>query len=120
MFLLATAREHYERSRDGRVALVEGLARSGRVINAAGAVIVVVFFSFALGGTLHVEEMGVILGVAVLLDTMLVRLLLLPATLRLLGRWACGPRADSIVCFPTSDSATRERRRRPSMRPSKG
>jgi len=67
---------------------VEGLARSGRVINAAGAVMVVVFFTFALSGPLAPKEMGVILGVAVLLDTLLVRLLLLPAALRLMGRWA--------------------------------
>ena len=55
------------------------------MINAAGAVMVVVFFTFALSGPLAPKEMGVILGVAVLLDTLLVRLLLLPAALRLLG-----------------------------------
>jgi RND superfamily putative drug exporter len=49
---------------------------------------VVVFFTFALSGPLAPKEMGVILGVAVLLDTVLVRLLLLPAALRLLGRAA--------------------------------
>jgi putative drug exporter of the RND superfamily len=49
---------------------------------------VVVFFTFALSGPLPPKEMGVILGVAVLLDTLLVRLLLLPAALRLLGRRA--------------------------------
>jgi RND superfamily putative drug exporter len=88
VFLLATAREEFERTGDVRSALVEGIARSGRVINAAAAVMVVVFFTFALSGPLAPKEMGVILGVAVLLDTLLVRLLLLPATLRLLGRWA--------------------------------
>jgi len=55
------------------------------VINAAGAVMVVVFLTFALSGPLPPKEMGVILGLAVLLDTLLVRLLLLPAALRLLG-----------------------------------
>ena len=88
MFLLATARERFEQTGDAREAVVEGMARSGRVINAAGAVMVVVFFTFALSGPLAPKEMGVILGVAVLLDTLLVRLLLLPAALRLMGRWA--------------------------------
>jgi RND superfamily putative drug exporter len=88
VFLLATAREEFERTGDARAALVEGIARSGRVINAAGAVMVVVFFTFALSGPLAPKEMGVILGVAVLLDTLLIRLLLLPALLRLLGRAA--------------------------------
>ena len=85
VFLLSTAREQFERLGDPRAALVEGLAQSGRVINAAGAVMVVVFLTFALTGPLAPKEMGVILGVAVLLDTVLVRLLLLPAVLRLAG-----------------------------------
>jgi RND superfamily putative drug exporter len=84
VFLLTSVRDEYERTGDAREALVEGLARSGRVINAAGAVMVVVFFTFGLSHPLPPKEMGVILGVAVLLDTMLVRLLLLPAMLRLL------------------------------------
>ena len=85
VFLLSTVRAEFERSGDPRAALVEGLAGSGRVINAAGAVMVAVFFTFALSGPLAPKEMGVILGVAVLLDTLLVRLLLLPALLRLFG-----------------------------------
>jgi len=85
VFLLSSIRAGIESSGDPRAALVEGLARSGRVINAAGGVMVVVFFTFALSGPLAPKEMGVILGVAVLLDTLLVRLLLLPALLRVLG-----------------------------------
>jgi putative drug exporter of the RND superfamily len=88
VFLLSSIRTELDRTGDPRAALVEGLARSGRVINAAGGVMVVVFFTFALSGPLAPKEMGVILGVAVLLDTLLVRLLLLPAVLRLLGRAA--------------------------------
>lgn len=85
VFLLSSTRAELERHGDLRTALVEGLASSGRVINAAGGVMVVVFFTFALSGPLAPKEMGVILGVAVLLDTLLIRLLLLPAVLRLLG-----------------------------------
>ena len=68
--------------------MVGGLAHSGRVIFAAGAVMVAVFFTFALSGPLPPKEMGIILGIAVLLDAMLVRLLLMPVLLRLLGSWA--------------------------------
>jgi RND superfamily putative drug exporter len=85
VFLLSSVRAAFDRTGDPRSGLVEGLAGSGRVINAAGLVMVVVFFTFALSGPLAPKEMGVILGVAVLLDTLLVRLLLLPAVLRLLG-----------------------------------
>jgi RND superfamily putative drug exporter len=98
VFLLSSVRAEFERTRDPRAALVEGLAGSGRVINAAGGVMVVVFFTFALSGPLAPKEMGVILGVAVLLDTLLVRLLLLPAVLRLLGAAAWWtPHAPSLL-----------------------
>jgi RND superfamily putative drug exporter len=65
--------------------MIGGLAHSGRVVLAAGAVMVAVFFTFALSGPLPPKEMGVILGIAVLLDAFLVRLLLVPVLLRLAG-----------------------------------
>ena len=88
VFLLSSAKEHWDRSGDAHEAAVGGMAHSGRVILAAGAVMVAVFFTFALSGPLPPKEMGVILGVAVLLDALLVRLLLVPVLLRLVGRWA--------------------------------
>ncbi len=88
VFLLSSAREHWEETGDAKAAMVGGVAHSGRVILAAGAVMVAVFFTFALSGPLPPKEMGVILGVAVLLDTFLVRLLLLPVFLRLAGNAA--------------------------------
>jgi putative drug exporter of the RND superfamily len=88
VFLLASAKEHHDRSGDPREAMVGGMAHSGRVILAAAAVMVAVFFTFALSGPLPPKEMGVILGIAVLLDALLVRLVIVPVALRLLGRWA--------------------------------
>ncbi len=88
VFLLASAKEHYESSGDPKDAMVGSLAHSGRVIFAAGAVMVAVFFTFALSGPLPPKEMGIVLGVAVLLDAFLVRLVLLPVLLRLTGRAA--------------------------------
>jgi RND superfamily putative drug exporter len=90
VFLLSSAKEHFERSGDPREATIGGVAHSGRVIFAAAAVMVAVFFTFALSGPLPPKEMGVILGVAVLLDAMLVRLVLIPTLLRVFGRaaWA--------------------------------
>jgi RND superfamily putative drug exporter len=85
VFLLSSAKEHWEREGDARRAMVGGLAHTGRVINAAAAVMVAVFFTFALSGPLPPKEMGVILGIAVLLDAFLVRLLLMPVLLRLAG-----------------------------------
>ena len=88
VFLLSSAKEHRERGEDARGAMVGGLAHSGRVILAAAAVMVAVFFTFALSGPLPPKEMGVILGLAVLFDAVLVRLLLVPVLLRLLGEAA--------------------------------
>ncbi|WP_447643633.1 MMPL family transporter [Nocardioides zeae] len=90
VFLLASAKEHYERSGDPKDAMVGSLAHSGRVVFAAGAVMVAVFFTFALSGPLPPKEMGIVLGTAVLLDALLVRLVLLPVLLRLAGHaaWA--------------------------------
>jgi len=88
VFLLSSAREHWDHSHDAREAMVGGVGHSGRVIFAAAAVMVAVFFTFALSGPLPPKEMGIILGVAVLLDAALIRLLLLPVLLRLAGRWA--------------------------------
>ncbi|MFE4974337.1 MMPL family transporter [Kitasatospora sp. NPDC056651] len=88
VFLLASAKEHYERTGDPRAAMTGALAHSGRVVFAAAGVMVAVFFTFALSGPLPPKEMGIVLGTAVLLDAALVRLVLLPVLLRLTGRAA--------------------------------
>ncbi len=90
VFLLSSAKEHYDLNHDPKEAMVGGVAHSGRVIFAAAAVMVAVFLTFALSGPLPPKEMGVILGVAVLLDALLIRLVLIPVALRLLGTWAWG------------------------------
>ena len=99
VFLLSSAKEHWDRTHDAKEAMVGGLAHSGRVIFAAGAVMVAVFFTFALSGPLPPKEMGLILGIAVLLDAMLIRLLLMPVLLRLLGprAWYLPRWADRIL-----------------------
>ena len=99
VFLLSSAKEHWDRTQDAKEAMVGGLAHSGRVIFAAAAVMVAIFFTFALSGPLPPKEMGVILGIAVLLDATLIRLLLMPVLLRLLGRWAwyLPPWADRLL-----------------------
>jgi putative drug exporter of the RND superfamily len=99
VFLLSAAKEHWDQSHDPKDAAVNGLAHSGRVIFAAAAVMVAVFFTFALSGPLPPKEMGVILGIAVLLDAMLIRLVLIPVALRLLGRkaWALPSWLDRIL-----------------------
>ena len=85
VFLLASTREHFERSKDSAEAVRGSIAHTGRPIVAAAAVMIGVFYTFAIAGTLPMKEMGLILGTAVLLDAFLIRLVLVPAVLYLIG-----------------------------------
>ncbi len=90
VFLISRVHEEWQARRDAGAATREGLARTGRVITAAAAVMVAVFGAFAISGDRVLAMFGLTLASAVLLDALVVRLLLLPAVLQLLGRrtWA--------------------------------
>jgi putative drug exporter of the RND superfamily len=105
IFLLSAVREHRRRGESARTATVEALAGTGRIINAAAAVMIGVFASFALAGPLPVKEMGVILAVGVVLDTVLVRLVLQPVILRLFGARCGRPATDGESARPISSPA---------------
>lgn len=75
--------------------MISSIAHTGRPILAAAGIMVAVFYTFAIAGTLPMNEMGLILGTAVLLDALVVRLVLVPAVLHIIGarawwlpRWA--------------------------------
>ncbi len=88
VFLLTQMREHFKQYGDERRAVVEGLANTGRVITSAAAIMVCVFTSFVLNGDPVVKEFGVGLAVAIAIDSTLVRCLLVPAVMVLLGKRA--------------------------------
>jgi putative drug exporter of the RND superfamily len=88
VFLLTQMREHFEEFGDERRAVVEGLANTGRVITSAAAIMVCVFTSFVLSGNPVVKEFGVGLAIAIAIDSTLVRCLLVPAVMVLLGKRA--------------------------------
>jgi RND superfamily putative drug exporter len=83
LFLLSAAKERYESHPDPEYAVTGSVGSSGRVVLSAAAVMIAVFLTFALSGPLAPKEMGVILAVAVALDALVVRLVLLPVLLRL-------------------------------------
>jgi RND superfamily putative drug exporter len=85
VFFVSSARERWDQTNDARTAIVSGMGRSGPVIVAAVAAMLAVFGSFAFSPAVPAKEMGVVLGVAVLLDAFLVRLLLLPALVSIAG-----------------------------------
>jgi RND superfamily putative drug exporter len=88
LFLLSAAKERYETRPDPEHAMVGSVRSSGRVVLSAAAVMIAVFLTFALSGPLAPKEMGVILALAVALDALVVRLVLLPVILRLGGHTA--------------------------------
>nr|WP_309239419.1 MMPL family transporter [Actinomadura sp. J1-007] len=86
VFLLSRVREEWLRGGDARASVTTGLAATGRVITSAALIMVMVFLGFALDPGLVVKQMGVGLAVAVALDATLVRLVLVPAAMALLGK----------------------------------
>jgi RND superfamily putative drug exporter len=88
VFLMTQMKEHYVEYGDARRAVVEGLANTGRVITSAAGIMVCVFASFVLSGDPVVKEFGVGLAVAIAIDSTVVRCLLVPAVMELMGKWA--------------------------------
>jgi RND superfamily putative drug exporter len=87
VFLLARIRERYRATGDARRAIPEGLAASARTITSAALIMVSVFAAFVGTGVASVKEVGLGCAVAIFLDATLVRLVLVPAAMELLGRW---------------------------------
>jgi RND superfamily putative drug exporter len=94
VFLLSRIKECYDECGDNDRAVANGLQRSGRIITSAALLVMIVFLGFAAGRSLGIKEMGLSLAIAVLVDATLVRCLLVPATMTLLGDrnwWAPAP-----------------------------
>jgi RND superfamily putative drug exporter len=85
VFLLSRIKEEYERTGDNAMAVADGLAKSARVITAGAAIMVTVFLSFVLGGAVLAKMFGLGLAAAILIDATVIRMVLVPATMELLG-----------------------------------
>ena len=117
VFLLSRIKEEYDRTGDNTASVARGLAHTARVISAAAAIMVVVFLSFVLGADVSVKQIGLGLAVAVLVDATVVRLVLVPAIMELLGRanwWLPGwldrilprsPAPEPELAEPAADAA---------------
>jgi uncharacterized membrane protein YdfJ with MMPL/SSD domain len=88
VLLLSRIQESYRRTGDTSRAVADGLARTGRVITGAALIMVAVFAAFGLADMIVIKSLGVGMAIAVLLDATVIRALLVPATMRLLGRTA--------------------------------
>ncbi|WP_051178362.1 MMPL family transporter [Nocardia concava] len=87
VFLIRRMKEAWERTHDNAAAVAEGLQRTARPITAAAAIMVAVFASFLSADVMELKEIGFALAVAVAIDAVIVRLILVPAFMRLFGRW---------------------------------
>jgi RND superfamily putative drug exporter len=87
VFLLSRIKEAWDQTGDNDRAVALGLQRTGRIVTSAAALIVVVFLGFAAGELLTIKEVGLGMAIAVVLDATVVRMLLVPATMKLMGRW---------------------------------
>jgi putative drug exporter of the RND superfamily len=87
VMLLSRIQEAWRRTGDNTLSVGEGLARTAGVITGAALIMVIVFGAFALADTVTIKSIGVGMAVAVALDATIIRVLLVPASMRLLGRW---------------------------------
>jgi len=87
VFLLSRVREEWDRTGDNQRSVAVGLQRSGRIITSAALIVVVVAASFVTADVILIKALGLGIALAVFLDATVVRALLVPATMRLLGRW---------------------------------
>jgi putative drug exporter of the RND superfamily len=87
VFLLSRIKEAWDQTGDNDRAVALGLQRTGRIVTSAATLIVVVFLGFAAGELLTIKEVGLGMAIAVVLDATVVRMLLVPATMKLMGRW---------------------------------
>ncbi len=87
VFLLSRVREEWDRTHDNSAAVAAGLQRTGRIITSAALLLVVVIGAFSTSGIVFIKMIGIGMIIAILVDATIVRALLVPATMRLLGRW---------------------------------
>jgi putative drug exporter of the RND superfamily len=116
VFLVTRMREEWDATRDNERAVARGLAKTGRLVTIAGAVMFAAVMGFVAGSIVGLQEFGFGLAVAILLDVTLVRALLVPSAMKLFGRynWWLPARVARIVRVEPSPLAPTSR---PALRP---
>jgi RND superfamily putative drug exporter len=111
VFLLSRIREHWLATGDNRAAVAAGLQYTGRIITAAALLLALVVAGFTAGQVVFAKIIGVGLITAIAVDATLVRVLLVPATMRLLGRWNWWSPRPCVRCSSSGTRACRPGRR---------
>lgn len=103
VLMLSRMKEEHDRGADNEHAVAEGLEKTGRLVTSAAAIMVTVFAAFAVASVVVVKAMGVAMAIAVALDATVVRILIVPATMRLFGElnwWAPRLSRRSVLTRP--------------------
>jgi putative drug exporter of the RND superfamily len=100
VFLVRRIQEEYRRDGDNGAAVAEGLRRTARLITVAAAIMVVVFASMVASRALELRQLGFALAAAVIMDATVIRLVLVPALMQLLGRWNWWPGIPTVIPAP--------------------
>ena len=87
VFLVSRMREEWDRTHDNEQAVALGLAKTGRIVTAAGLIMFAAFTGFVVGSILGLQQFGFGLAVAILIDVTVIRALLIPSAMKLFGRW---------------------------------
>ena len=111
VFILSRVREYYDRGLSTEDAVAQGIKSTAGVVTSAAVVMVLVFGVFSLMPIIDMKEMGIGLAAAILIDATIVRAVLLPATMKLLGKWNWYLPRGSSGCRTSSTSARSSRRR---------
>jgi RND superfamily putative drug exporter len=101
VFVLARIREEYDRSGSTREAIVTGLARTGRLVTCAALILMVTFLSLSIDPNQLVKISATTLAVGVMMDALIIRSLLVPALVSLMGRWNWWMPAGWVRYLPT-------------------
>ena len=87
VFLVSRMREEWDATRDNRLAVTQGLAKTGRLVTAAGLIMFAAFMGFVAGSIVGLQQFGLGLAAAILIDVTIIRALLVPSAMKLFGRW---------------------------------
>jgi RND superfamily putative drug exporter len=87
VFLIGRMKEEWKRTRNNNLAVEHGLEHTARVITSAAAIMVTIFGAFTFTSVLEIKQLGFALAVAVLVDATLIRIVLVPAAMQVMGRW---------------------------------
>jgi RND superfamily putative drug exporter len=114
VFLVSRMREEWDATHDNERAVALGLAKTGRIVTAAGLIMFAAFMGFVAGSILGLQQFGFGLAAAIIMDVTIIRALLVPSAMKLFGRWNWWLPSGVARVFPVNPSP-REPRRRPAV-----